>query len=93
VTECCNLGVPAVFIPLPGASGDEQAANARLVERAGGAVVVPQGDLTAESLMDALSRLLADPAALQAMGARAQALAIPDAAQRLARIIREVAAP
>jgi hypothetical protein len=27
------------------------------------------------------------------MGARARALAIPDAAQRLARIIREVAAP
>jgi UDP-N-acetylglucosamine--N-acetylmuramyl-(pentapeptide) pyrophosphoryl-undecaprenol N-acetylglucosamine transferase len=93
VTECCNLGVPAVFIPLPGASGDEQAANARLVERAGGAVVLPQGDLTAESLTDTLTRLLADRAALQAMGARARALAIPDAAQRLARIIREVAAP
>ena len=93
VTECCSLGVPAVFVPLPGASGDEQTANARLVEAAGGAVVVPQGDLTAESLVDTLTRLLADRAGLQAMGARARALAVPDAAQRLARIIREVAAP
>jgi UDP-N-acetylglucosamine--N-acetylmuramyl-(pentapeptide) pyrophosphoryl-undecaprenol N-acetylglucosamine transferase len=93
VTECCNLGVPAVFIPLPGASGDEQTANARLVEAAGGAVVLPQGDLTAESLVDTLTRLLADRERLQAMGARARALAVPDAAQRLARIIREVAAP
>lgn len=93
VIECCNLGVPAVFIPLPGASGDEQAANAGLVEAAGGAVVLPQGDLTVERLVDTLTRLLADRAALEAMGARARALAVPDAAQRLARLIREVAAP
>jgi UDP-N-acetylglucosamine--N-acetylmuramyl-(pentapeptide) pyrophosphoryl-undecaprenol N-acetylglucosamine transferase len=93
VTECCGLGVPAVFVPLPGASGDEQTANARLVEAAGGAVVLPQGDLTPEGLVDTLTRLLADRAGLQAMGARARTLAVPDAAQRLARIIREVAAP
>jgi UDP-N-acetylglucosamine--N-acetylmuramyl-(pentapeptide) pyrophosphoryl-undecaprenol N-acetylglucosamine transferase len=92
VTECCGLGLPAVFIPLPGASGDEQTANARLVEAAGGAVVLPQGDLTAERLVDTLTRLLKDREALQAMGARARALAVPDAAQRLARIIREAAA-
>lgn len=93
VIECCSLGVPAVFIPLPGASGDEQAANAGLVEAAGGAVVLPQGDLTVERLVDTLTRLLADRAALEAMGARAGALAVPDAAQCLARLIREVAAP
>jgi UDP-N-acetylglucosamine--N-acetylmuramyl-(pentapeptide) pyrophosphoryl-undecaprenol N-acetylglucosamine transferase len=93
VTECCNLGVPAVFIPLPGAGGNEQAANAGLVEAAGGAVVLPQGDLTAERLVDTLTRLLADRGGLQTMGARARALAVPDAAQRLALLIREVAAP
>ena len=93
VTECCGLGVPAVFIPLPRASGDEQTANARLVEAAGGAVVLPQGEVTAERLVDTLTRLLADRAGLEAMGARARTLAVPDAAQRLARIIREAAAP
>ena len=31
VNECCQLGVPALYVPLPGASGDEQTANARLV--------------------------------------------------------------
>ena len=93
VTECCGLGVPAVFIPLPGASGDEQTANARLVEAVGGAVVLPQSEVTAERLVDTLTRLLADRAGLEAMGARARTLAVPDAAQRLARIIREAAAP
>ena len=33
VNECCQLGLPALYIPMPGASGDEQTANARLVER------------------------------------------------------------
>ena len=93
VTECCGLGLPAIFVPLPGASGNEQAANAGLVEAAGGAQVLPQVDLTPESLVATLSRLLRDRAGLEAMGARTRALAIPDAAQRLARIIREVAAP
>jgi UDP-N-acetylglucosamine--N-acetylmuramyl-(pentapeptide) pyrophosphoryl-undecaprenol N-acetylglucosamine transferase len=93
VIECCNLGVPALFIPLPGTSGDEQAVNAGLVEAAGGAVVLPQGDLTVERLLDTLTRLLADRAALETMGARARTLAVPDAAQRLVRLIREVAAP
>jgi UDP-N-acetylglucosamine--N-acetylmuramyl-(pentapeptide) pyrophosphoryl-undecaprenol N-acetylglucosamine transferase len=93
VNECCNLGVPAVFVPLPGAAGDEQTANARLVEAAGGAVVLPQAELTPPRLVDVLTRLLADAAALKGMGARARTLAVPDAAERLARLIREVAAP
>src|SRR5262249_38311187 len=34
VNECLHLGKPAIYIPLPGTSGDEQAANARLAETA-----------------------------------------------------------
>jgi UDP-N-acetylglucosamine--N-acetylmuramyl-(pentapeptide) pyrophosphoryl-undecaprenol N-acetylglucosamine transferase len=93
VNECCNLGVPAVFVPLPGAGGDEQTANARLVEAAGGAVVLPQAELTAERLVEVLTRLLADAAALKGMGGRARTLAVPDAAERLAGLIREAAVP
>jgi UDP-N-acetylglucosamine--N-acetylmuramyl-(pentapeptide) pyrophosphoryl-undecaprenol N-acetylglucosamine transferase len=92
VNECCNLGLPALFVPLPWAAGDEQTANARLVESAGGAVLLPQADLDAERLVEALTRLLADPAGLEAMRARARALAAPDAAERLAALIREVGA-
>src|SRR5262249_23095339 len=46
VNECCQLGVPALYVPLPGTRGDEQTENARMVERLGGAVVVPQSGLT-----------------------------------------------
>jgi UDP-N-acetylglucosamine--N-acetylmuramyl-(pentapeptide) pyrophosphoryl-undecaprenol N-acetylglucosamine transferase len=91
VTECCHLGLPAVYIPLPGASGDEQTVNARTVERAGGAVVLSQASLTAEQLVGTVLGLLADHERLRGMGARARTLAVPDAAERIARVLLEVA--
>jgi UDP-N-acetylglucosamine--N-acetylmuramyl-(pentapeptide) pyrophosphoryl-undecaprenol N-acetylglucosamine transferase len=91
VNECCQLGLPAVYVPLPGTSGDEQTANARLVEAAGGAVVFPQVSLTPEGLVGAVARLLADAPGLAAMGERARSLAVPDAADRIVRLLREVA--
>jgi len=91
VNECCQLGLPALYVPLPGTSGDEQTANARLVEAAGGAVVFPQVSLTPGGLVEAVTRLLRDRTALAAMGERARSLAVPDAADRIARVLFEVA--
>jgi UDP-N-acetylglucosamine--N-acetylmuramyl-(pentapeptide) pyrophosphoryl-undecaprenol N-acetylglucosamine transferase len=91
VNECCQLGVPALYVPLPGTSGDEQTANARQVERAGGAVVLPQSALTPERLLGAVRTLLADPARLGAMRERARSLAVPDAATRIANLLAHAA--
>jgi UDP-N-acetylglucosamine--N-acetylmuramyl-(pentapeptide) pyrophosphoryl-undecaprenol N-acetylglucosamine transferase len=92
VNECCQLGLPALYIPLPGASGDEQTANARLVGQAGGCSIVPQSALTPELLLERVRGLLDDPARLAAMGERARALAVPDATDRLVQLVLEVAA-
>src|SRR5207302_1632524 len=83
VNECCQLGLPAFYVPLPGARGDEQTANARLVEAAGGCVVLPEPALTAERLVATVRPLLAAPARLKEMGERARTLARPDAAELL----------
>lgn len=91
VNECCQLGVPALYIPLPGAARDEQTANARLVERAGGCAVLPQAGMTPARLVERIHELLADPARLKEMGERAQSLAVPDAADRIASVLLEVA--
>jgi UDP-N-acetylglucosamine--N-acetylmuramyl-(pentapeptide) pyrophosphoryl-undecaprenol N-acetylglucosamine transferase len=87
LNECCHLGVPALYIPLPGTRGDEQTENARLVERAGGAVMLPQSALTEAVLVERVRVLLADPTALKTMGERARELAVPDAADRLADLL------
>jgi UDP-N-acetylglucosamine--N-acetylmuramyl-(pentapeptide) pyrophosphoryl-undecaprenol N-acetylglucosamine transferase len=92
VNECCQLGLPALYVPLPGTSGDEQTANARMVERAGGAAVLPQASLAPDTLVRAVRDLLADPRRLKEMGDRARALAVPDAAQRLADLVLAVRA-
>ncbi len=92
VNECCQLGVPAVFIPLPGGGGDEQTANARLLAEAGAAVVLPQADLTPHALLDSVTALLGDRPRLTAMAERARERAVPDAAERLVRLILEAAA-
>ena len=91
VNECCQLGLPALYIPMPGASGDEQTANARLVGRAGGCSILPQATLTPEVLLERIRGLLAEPARLKDMGERARSLAIPDAADRLVDLLLHVA--
>lgn len=92
VNECCQLGVPALYIPLPGTRGDEQTENARMVERVGGAVVLPQSLLTTERLVGAIRALLADPARLKQMGEHARTLAVPDAAERIVAVLSEFCA-
>jgi UDP-N-acetylglucosamine--N-acetylmuramyl-(pentapeptide) pyrophosphoryl-undecaprenol N-acetylglucosamine transferase len=83
VNECCHLGLPALLIPLPGSGGGEQMVNARLMERAGGAVVLTESELTPDRLLTTIGRLLDDPVRLKAMGERARSLAVPDAASRI----------
>jgi UDP-N-acetylglucosamine--N-acetylmuramyl-(pentapeptide) pyrophosphoryl-undecaprenol N-acetylglucosamine transferase len=89
VNECCQLGLPALYIPLPGTSGDEQTANARIVERAGGCAILPQVALTPAALRDRALGLLAEPTRLKEMGERARAVAVPDAAERIVALLLE----
>jgi UDP-N-acetylglucosamine--N-acetylmuramyl-(pentapeptide) pyrophosphoryl-undecaprenol N-acetylglucosamine transferase len=87
VTELAALGLPAILVPLPGARGDEQTANARVLADAGAAVLLPEVELTPERLVREVSGLLADPARLRTMATRARALAVPDAAERLVDLV------
>jgi UDP-N-acetylglucosamine--N-acetylmuramyl-(pentapeptide) pyrophosphoryl-undecaprenol N-acetylglucosamine transferase len=87
VTELAAVGLPSVLIPLPGARGDEQTANARILADAGAAVLVPERELDPGRLAGLVRGLLADPARLKQMGERARGLARPDAAERLVELI------
>lgn len=91
VTELCAVGLPAVLIPLPGARGDEQTANARILAEAGAAVLLPERELSADRLVELVGGLLGDPIRLKQMAERARALARPDAAERLVELILELA--
>lgn len=51
VAEVSALGLPALFIPLPWAAGDEQSLNADRLEKLGAALVVNQRTLTSASFL------------------------------------------
>ena len=87
VAELAAAGVPSVLVPLPGAPGDHQTANARVLERAGAAVLLPDPDCTPAGLAGAVEALLADPDRLATMGRAAASVARPDAAAAGARVV------
>ncbi len=93
VSEVCALGKPAIFVPLVPTGGDEQTRNARLVEEAGGAMIIRNADLTGRLLVDTVAPLLADPARLRAMSVAARTLATPDAARDITAALLALAEP
>jgi UDP-N-acetylglucosamine--N-acetylmuramyl-(pentapeptide) pyrophosphoryl-undecaprenol N-acetylglucosamine transferase len=77
--ELCAVGRAAVLVPYPYATANHQEKNARLLEAAGGARILLDEDLTPETLGRLVKELLADPAALEAMGKAQRRLDRPDA--------------
>jgi len=89
MAELTATGTPAVMVPLPHAAADHQAANARAVAAAGGAVVVDDAALDGASLVRAAAPLLADPDRLATMGKAMRGLGHPAAAEELAALVVE----
>jgi len=91
VAELSVIGRPSLLVPLPGALDQDQLHNARVLERAGGAVVIEQRDFSPERTGDELTKLLNDPARLTAMAVGAKSVGTLDAADRLAELVLKVA--
>jgi UDP-N-acetylglucosamine--N-acetylmuramyl-(pentapeptide) pyrophosphoryl-undecaprenol N-acetylglucosamine transferase len=84
IFEIAAHGKPAVLIPYPYATADHQTTNARWMERAGAAVVIPDRELTGARLAHEVGRLLADRGRLAAMARASAGLAKPNAARDIA---------
>jgi UDP-N-acetylglucosamine--N-acetylmuramyl-(pentapeptide) pyrophosphoryl-undecaprenol N-acetylglucosamine transferase len=82
VWELAAAGTPAILVPYPHATADHQTLNAKHFERGGGAVVVPDADVSrVPALVD---ELLADPDRLARMRQAMLAMARPDVAETIA---------
>ncbi|WP_440347918.1 undecaprenyldiphospho-muramoylpentapeptide beta-N-acetylglucosaminyltransferase [Modestobacter versicolor] len=92
VAELSAVGLPAAFVPLPIGNG-EQRLNALPVVEAGGGLLVDDAELSPAWIEAQLLPRLTDPAALAALARHAAAAGIPDADERLADIVLEVARP
>ncbi len=86
VAELCAVGLPALFVPFPGAVDDHQTANARPLADAGAAVIIDESMLSAEVLADQLRAWLSSREQLQAKAEAARKLARPGALARITEI-------
>jgi UDP-N-acetylglucosamine--N-acetylmuramyl-(pentapeptide) pyrophosphoryl-undecaprenol N-acetylglucosamine transferase len=90
VAEVTDVGLPAVYVPLPIGNG-EQRLNALPVVNAGGGLIVDDADLSPGLVADTVSNILNDGARLQEMTAAAALAGHRDAAQRVAEVALDVA--
>lgn len=81
VSELAIAGLPSILIPYPYAIDDHQTENARSLERVGGAILLPQSQLTPKTLEDSLSIIIDDPVKLKTMAQQAKSAARPEATQ------------
>jgi len=92
IAEITAVGLPAVLVPYPYATGRHQEANAHALRRAGGASVMLDDQLSAESLAGRIEGMIDHRERLEAMAERSRAFGKPDAADRLADLVEEAAA-
>jgi len=91
VAELMAIGRPAILVPLPGALDDNQTPNAELLSKADAGWCVPQRTLSPDVLAQMLNNIFADPLALAQRASRAHALAVPNAAGKLADVVEDLA--
>jgi UDP-N-acetylglucosamine--N-acetylmuramyl-(pentapeptide) pyrophosphoryl-undecaprenol N-acetylglucosamine transferase len=85
--ELTVTGAPAVLIPLPGAPGDHQTANAKALADAGAALLLPDDEMSAETLQETVDQLIHRPERLEEMSTRSRHLGRPDAAAAVADLV------
>ncbi len=91
VAELAAIGRPAILVPLPHSLDQDQRANAAMLERAGGAIMMDQSRFTPGNVAAEIAHLAAAPDELAEMAAAAKAQGVLDAADRLADLVMEVA--
>lgn len=92
IAELGVIGRPAVMVPLPHALDNDQLHNAEFFAGKGGGWVRPQAELQPQEFAAFLTRLRYQDAELAGAARAALALGMPDAAERLADLVEDLAA-
>ncbi|HEY0141703.1 MAG TPA: undecaprenyldiphospho-muramoylpentapeptide beta-N-acetylglucosaminyltransferase [Thermoanaerobaculia bacterium] len=90
IGELSAAGRAAILIPFAAATNNHQELNARVVERAGGAIVITEAELSPERLAGAISEIVNDPARAARMGEATKLLATPDASKSIVDLIEKI---
>ncbi len=90
----CNelgaTGVPCILVPSPNVTGNHQEHNARVLEAAGGAVVLLEKDVTAEKMYAQITELLSDDSRRENMRKNLKNLVRTDSTDCICDIVGEL---
>ena len=90
ISELSYMGKPVIMVPSPNVTNNHQEKNARVLEKAGGAEVMLEGEFDARSLLNEVKALLADQDRLDAMSRAMSSLAVTDATERICSAILDL---
>lgn len=91
VADISVIGRPSVLVPFAAAAGDHQTANARGLVDAGAAIMIPESQLTVESLTQQIELVLGNARGAQMMANAALSIGKPEAAEELAGLVQALA--
>lgn len=91
LSELAVLGRPAILVPSPNVTNNHQEKNARVLEKAGAAVLIPESEINEDKLLGAVSLLLSRPDTLDAMSEQMKKIGVGDATEKIAEIILNLA--
>lgn len=91
LAELTYMGKPVIIVPSPNVTNHHQEKNARVLERAGGAKVLLEGELDAPALLGLIRELLGSGETLEQMHKAMLSLSAPDATEKISDIVLELA--
>lgn len=91
VAETTASGRPAIFVPYPHHSDQQQSLNAQAVEDAGGAWIMPQDGFTPDALSARIETFLQSPEILFDAANKAHECGKPNAARKLGNLVTAIA--
>jgi UDP-N-acetylglucosamine--N-acetylmuramyl-(pentapeptide) pyrophosphoryl-undecaprenol N-acetylglucosamine transferase len=92
LAELALMGKPCVLVPSPNVTNNHQEKNARVLENAGGAVVLVEGGLTSEKFKNTVLELIGDENRLNTMAECMRNAAPSDAAERMTDVVLSLVA-
>ncbi len=90
IAEVTALGLPAVYVPSPNVTADQQTKNAQEYVDQGAAIIVKDEELNGQSLVEAISDILENTEKYQEMQRASLKAGVPDASQRLYNLVKEI---
>ena len=90
LSELCCCGKPSVLIPSPYVAENHQYHNAMTLKKAGAAEILEEKDLSGESLINTVSKIIENKPLLQKMSAAAAKHAISDSNKRIYDVLMQL---